>query len=125
VQTSGGMKLSILYLLSQHNILYIITTCVCVRACVRPSDATVPRFNGPAEPARTVGQFRAGSVFCGGTGGGQQGGARTNTRVLFFFFFPPFSGGLPRVNTRVGAGQGRVGAGQGRASRAVKINSKK
>ncbi len=43
----------------------------------------------------------------------------------FCFFFPPFSGGLPRVNTRVGAGQGRVGAGQGRASRAVKINSKK
>jgi hypothetical protein len=76
----------------------------------------------------------------------ERGGARTNTRVLFFFFsslfrraaqggpgpipgfcffFPPFSGGLPRVNTRVGAGQGRVGAGQGRASRAVKINSKK
>ncbi len=23
-------------------------------ACVRPSDATVPRFNPPAEPARTV-----------------------------------------------------------------------
>ncbi len=27
-------------------------------ACVCPSDPTVPRFNPPAEPARTVGQFR-------------------------------------------------------------------
>jgi hypothetical protein len=36
---------------SQCYILYIITTCVCVRAC----DGTVPRFNGLAEPARTVG----------------------------------------------------------------------
>jgi len=26
-----------------------------VRPCVRASDATVPRFNSPAEPARTVG----------------------------------------------------------------------
>jgi hypothetical protein len=28
---------------------------MCVRLCVRPSDGTVPRFNGLAEPARTVG----------------------------------------------------------------------
>jgi hypothetical protein len=40
------------------SILYIITTCVWVRACVRPSDGTVPRFNEPAEPARTVGFWK-------------------------------------------------------------------
>ncbi len=28
---------------------------MCVRPCVRPSDGTVLRFNGPTEPARTVG----------------------------------------------------------------------
>ncbi len=28
---------------------------MCVRACMRASDGTVPRFNGPAEPAQMVG----------------------------------------------------------------------
>jgi hypothetical protein len=36
-----------LYLIYNYN--------MCVRACVRASDGIVPRFNGPAEPARTVG----------------------------------------------------------------------
>jgi hypothetical protein len=27
---------------------------MCVRLCVRPSDGTILRFNGPAESARTV-----------------------------------------------------------------------
>jgi hypothetical protein len=36
------------------NLLYNYNS-VSVRACVCPSDAIVPRFNGPAELARTVG----------------------------------------------------------------------
>ncbi len=38
-----------------------------MRPCVRPSDATVPRFNWPAEPARTVGRTDK-QIFYGRTG---------------------------------------------------------
>jgi hypothetical protein len=57
-----------------------------LRASVRPPDATVPRFNPPAEPARTVGFEKPDSAWTVGFGkrvpgfgktGGQtgQGGA--------------------------------------------------
>ncbi len=77
-------------------ILYIITNCVCIRPSVRR---------------------HSGSVFCGGTG---HRNFLWRNRCWFFFFrpfsadcpglipgfsfcfcFSPFSGGLPKVNTRV------------------------
>jgi hypothetical protein len=36
-----------------YNLIYNYN--MCVRSCVRASDGTIPRFNGPAESARTVG----------------------------------------------------------------------
>ncbi len=67
----------------RDHILYIITNYVCVCA----SDDILGAFS-VVEPAT--------EIFFGGTGG-----------VFFFFFFffffgfSPFSGGLPRVNTRI------------------------
>ncbi len=72
---------------------------MCVRPCVRASNATVPRFNGPAEPARTVG-FRK----------------REPTWTVGFQKWEPVrtENGRPDTAGR-GRGAGGQGARQGRA----------
>ncbi len=89
---------------------------VSVRACVCPFDVIVPRFNGPAEPARTVG-FRK----------------REPARTVGFRKWEPKSrqsdsenGNRPKQSGPVsikepaigGSWGGRAGQGRGRAGRA-------
>jgi hypothetical protein len=96
------------------NLLYNYNS-VSVRACVCPFDATVPRFNGPAELARTVG-------FCQtGRGRGQGRGTHGPGPEKTGFWRTGGQTGQGGAGVRAGLGRGQVsgqvGAG-GRARRA-------